>query len=387
MEFLKDGRIKVDPPKKPKKLTATRFATIMGLNAWSTPFSAWCEMTRTYEEPFEDSIYTIAGKVIEPKICEYLRSRYFMDIKSPTDVYGPDYFRKTWGDFFSDVEGLGGMWDFLGDDFVVEVKTTKRVEDWKGPDGKVEPPIYYKLQASLYAYLLGFDDVVMTCSFLQDKDYQDPEAFVPSVDNTVVIEFKLSEAFPNFKEDYVDPALKFWRENVLTGISPQYDEKKDAEILKVLRTKKVDPTATIADISQKKDIEKLIKEAEKLHTYFDRNAEKVAKMKADEKRMKELDGIIKEYLTGQIQEGGKRAEMAGKKFTFLCTQVAGKKSLTEGSYERMKADGVYDTYITEEVVKKADEKAMKDAKVYDTYAERGPSTYSIKVNPIVKEEV
>ena len=90
MEFLKDGRIKVDPPKKPKKLTATRFATIMGLNAWSTPFSAWCEMTRTYEEPFEGSIYTEAGKVIEPKICEYLRSRYFMDIKSPTDVYGPD---------------------------------------------------------------------------------------------------------------------------------------------------------------------------------------------------------------------------------------------------------------------------------------------------------
>ena len=121
MEFLKDGRIKVDPPKKPKKLTATRFATIMGLNAWSTPFSAWCEMTRTYEEPFEDTIYTVAGKTIEPKVCEYLRKVYFMDIKSPEDVYGKDYFKKTWGDFFPDSEGLGGMWDFLGDDFVVEV--------------------------------------------------------------------------------------------------------------------------------------------------------------------------------------------------------------------------------------------------------------------------
>ncbi|MFQ8652524.1 MAG: YqaJ-like viral recombinase, partial [Hominilimicola sp.] len=61
-------------------------------------------------------------------------------------------FRKTWGDFFPDEEALGGMWDFLGDDFVVEVKTTKRVEDWKGVDGEVEPPIYYKLQACLYAY-------------------------------------------------------------------------------------------------------------------------------------------------------------------------------------------------------------------------------------------
>ena len=64
-------------PKKIKKLTATRFATVMGLNAWATPFSAWCEITKTYEDPFEDSIYTVAGKIIEPKIAEYLKNRYF----------------------------------------------------------------------------------------------------------------------------------------------------------------------------------------------------------------------------------------------------------------------------------------------------------------------
>lgn len=222
-------------PKKFKKMTGTRFATVMGLNAWNTPFGAWCEMTKTYEDPFEESIYTKAGKIIEPKICEYLRTRYFMDIKSPEDVYGADYFKKTWGDFYPDVDGLGGSWDFLGDDFVVEVKTTKRVEDWKGVDGEVDPPIYYKLQACLYAYLLGFDNVVMTCSFLTDADYTNPEAFVPCVDNTVIKEFKVSEEFPTFKESYIEPALKFWRENVLTGISPAFDEKKDAEILKVLR--------------------------------------------------------------------------------------------------------------------------------------------------------
>ena len=249
-------------PKKLKKLTATRFATVMGLNAWSSPFSAWCEITKTYEEPFEDTIYTIAGKVIEPKICDYLRSRYFMDIKSPTDVYGPDYFKKTWGDFFPQEDALGGMWDFLGDDFVVEVKTTKRVEDWakkdelgrplKDENGNliIEPPIYYKLQACLYAYLLGFDDVVMTCSFLEDKDYTNPEAFEPNVNNTVVIEFKLSEAFPSFKKDYVDPALAFWNNHVLTGISPDFDEKKDADILKALRKN----TIKLAD----QDINKLM---------------------------------------------------------------------------------------------------------------------------------
>lgn len=307
---FKDRHIELTTvPKKPKKLSATRFATIMNLNAWATPFSAWCEMTRTYEEPFEDTIYTKAGKVIEPKICEYLKSRYFMDIKSPTDVYGPDYFKKTWGDFFPDSEALGGMWDFLGDDFVVEVKTTKRVEDWRGIDGKVEPPIYYKLQASLYAYLLGFDDVVMTCSFLTDADYINPELFVPTVNNTVLVEFKVSEEFPTFKESYIDPALKFWRDHVLTGISPEFDEKKDAEILKVLRKNIVEPGD--------KDIAKLIAEADKLQEAIDKAEDKIADKK---KRLKEIDDTVKKYMSDQFRDGDKKVEIGGKKYTWTLTK-------------------------------------------------------------------
>lgn len=309
MEFLPNGRIKVDPPKKPKKLTATRFATIMGLNSWNTPFSAWCEMTRTYEEPFEENQYTRAGKVIEPKIYDYLKSRYFMDIKSPTDVYGEDYFKKTWGDFFPDVEGLGGMWDFIGDDFVVEVKTTKRVEDWRGADGKVEPPIYYKLQACLYAYLLGFDDVVMTCSFLKDADYINPEAFVPDMNNTVVIEFKVSEEFPTFEESFIAPAMKFWNDNVLTGISPKFDEKKDAEILKVLRK-----NVTEASDSE---IAKLMTEADKLRTSINKAEDKIADKK---KRLKEIEDIVKKSMIGQFRDGDKKVEIAGKKFVWTLSR-------------------------------------------------------------------
>ena len=344
MEFIEGNKVKVDPPKKPKKLTATRFATILGLNAWATPFSAWCEMTRTYEEPFKDSIYTVAGKVIEPKVCEYLRNRYFMEIKSPTDVYGPDYFKKTWGDFFPDQDALGGMWDFLGDDFVVEVKTTKRAEDWRGADGKVEPPIYYKLQAALYAWLLGFDDVVMTCSFLEEKDYpidngdgtfntESTEKFTPNVNNTVVVEFKVSEAFPTFKESYVDPALKFWRDYVMTGISPEFDEKKDAEILKVLRKNTVEPTDD--------EVSKLIAEGDKIQAQIDKAEEKIAEKK---KRLKEIDDAVKKYMTGQFRDGDKKVEIAGSKYTWTLTksernsldQTALKKDLPDvfGKYSK-----------------------------------------------------
>lgn len=304
MEFLTNNRIKVDPPKKPKKLTATRFATVMGLNAWATPFSAWCEITRTYEEPFEDSIYTIAGKVIEPKVINYLNKTMFMDIKSPTDVYGADYFKKTWGDFFPDRKELGGMWDAIGDDFVVEIKTTKRAEDWA-----VDVPIYYKLQACLYAYLLGFDNVIMTASFLEEKDYANPEAFEPSYKNTKIYEFKVSEAFPTFEESYVKPALQFWKDHVETGISPEFDEKKDAEILKVLRKNVVE--ATDADIA------KLMNEADKLQTSIDKAEEKIADKR---KRLKEIDDQVKKYMSGQFRDGDKKVEIATKKYTWTVTK-------------------------------------------------------------------
>ena len=327
MEFITGNRIKVDPPKKPKKLTATRFATILGLNNWSTPFEAWCAITRTYEEPFEDTIYTKAGKIIEPKVIEYLNDVMFMDIKSPTDVYGPDYFKKTWGDFFPDRKELGGMWDAIGDDFVVEIKTTKRAEDWE-----TDVPIYYKLQAALYAYLLGVDNVVVTVSFLGDKDYANPEAFEPSYKNTNIYEFKLSEAFPDFEDRYVKPALAFWKEHVETGISPEFDEKKDADILKVLRKNTIEP--------DDKGIEKLIAEADKIQAQIDK-AE--AKLEDKKSRLKEIDGIVKKYMSGQFRDGDKKVEIPGKKYVWTLTRSV-RKSVDSNA---LKEAGIYEEYLKE----------------------------------------
>lgn len=327
MKFLTDNRIKIDPPKKPKKLTATRFATILGLNNWATPFEAWCAITRTYEEPFVDTIYTKAGKVIEPKVIQYLNDVMFMDIKSPTDVYGPDFFKQTWGDFFPDRKELGGMWDAIGDNFVVEIKTTKRAEDWL-----VDVPIYYKLQAALYAYLLGFDNVVVTVSFLEDKDYANPELFEPSYKNTKIYEFKLSEAFPDFETRYIDPALLWWKKYVLTGYSPSFDEKKDAEILKVLRKNTVEP--------DDKGIEKLIAEADRLQASIDRTEDKLIEKK---KRLKEIDSIVKKYMSGQFRDGDKKVEIAGKRYTWTLTRSV-RRSVDNNA---LKADGIYEDYLKE----------------------------------------
>ena len=91
MKWLDSKQIQITPPKRTKKVTGTRFATILGLNPWSTPFEMWCAITKTYEKPFEDTIYTIAGKTIEPKQAEYMKKSYFMtNIVTPTDIYGED---------------------------------------------------------------------------------------------------------------------------------------------------------------------------------------------------------------------------------------------------------------------------------------------------------
>ena len=324
-----DGHLEVTPPKKPLKITGTRFAAILGYNKWSTPFKCWCEITRTYKEPFVDTIYTAAGKVIEPKQAEYMKRSYGMyNLKTPTDIFGEDYFKKTWGDFFGDVPVFGGMWDYLLYDengkpsAVLEMKTTKRSEDWAE-----DIPEYYALQAALYAYLLGIDDVIMVASFLDTKDYEEPEKFVPSASNTITVEFKVSERYPNFHR-MVTQAHAWWNAHVLTGISPEYDEKKDADFLKALRTNTV---------ASHENIDVLIKEAEGLKTELEAVYASVADK---EKRLKEVTAMIKQYLQDAFRPHDIAVERNGGRYVWSVS----KSESTEIDKAALEADGLLDKY-------------------------------------------
>ena len=327
-----DNHIEVVPPKKCKKITATRFATILGLNPWSTAFEVWCEITKTFVKPFEDTIYTIAGKTIEPKQIEYMRKAYGMyNLRTPTDIYGPDYFKKTWGDFFHDTQVLGGMWDSLLVDengkpeAVLEFKTTKRAEDWAN-----DVPEYYALQAALYAYLLGVDDVIMVASFLDTKDYEDPEKFVPSANNTITVEFKVSERYPDFHR-MVAQAQAWWNLHVVTGISPDYDEKKDADFLKALRTNNVEPDA---------DIDALIAEAESLKAELEAVYASVADK---EKRLKAVTELIKKHLVGAFKPHEIAVEYKGGQYIWSVSKTVS----TELDKAAIQADGLFDKYSRE----------------------------------------
>lgn len=345
MEWLDGNKIQIIPPKRPKKLTGTRFATILGLNPWSTPFEIWCEVTRTYQKPFEDTIYTIAGKTIEPKQAEYMKQTYFMsNLVTPTDIWGKDYFRQTYGDFFRESPVLGGMWDYLlyGKDgkptTVLEMKTSKRVEDWKD-----DIPEYYALQAALYAYLLGVDEVIMVASFLEPKDYDAPEKFVCSGENTITRPFKVSERYPDFEKKYVKPALKWWKDYVESGISPAFDERKDAEILKALRTNNLSPET---------DMAALVKEAEDLKAKLDAHAAEVAE---DEKRYKVLTDMIKKAAIAQFRDGDKKVSIAGSAYNWEVSRT----STTKIDKDAMKTDGILAKYTITEDSYRISPKALK----------------------------
>lgn len=328
MKWLDSSQIQITPPKRTKKVTGTRFATILGLNPWSTPFEMWCAITKTYEKPFEDTIYTAAGKAIEPKQAEYMKKSYGMDLITPTDRYGEDYFNKTRGDFFPENPHFGGMWDYLGVDeegkvdTVLEMKTTKRIEDWQN-----DAPEYYALQAALYAYLLGVDNVIMVASFLEEKDYADPTKYVPNIKNTITVEFKVSERYPDFAR-MVAEVGSWWGEYVAGGISPVYDEKKDAEILAALRTHNLTPDT---------DINALIKEAEGLKAEVDKATSAIADK---EKRLKEVNDIIKEHAMKQFRDGDKKVEIKGSAYTWTVSR----SETTTIDKKALEADGLLEKY-------------------------------------------
>lgn len=328
IQWNTDNTISIKPPKRPKKLTGTRFASVLGLNRWNTPFQMFCEITKVHSMPFEETKYTKAGKAIEPKQIQYMRDAYAMDdLVDPHDEYGPDPLKATYGNFFSHPI-LGGMWDAITRDedgtvtSVLEFKTTKRAEDWED-----DVPEYYALQAAMYAWLLDCDDVIMVVSFLEEKDYEDPDKYVPSAENTAVRDFKVSERYPNFEEDYIEPALDWWAQHIETGDSPAFDEKDDKEYLDALRRDSINPES---------DISALLTELADL-THEVSIVEKQIEKK--QKRIKSIKEQMKKYALENI--GDKPKYIFGSDRVTCTLTKSSSKKIDEAA---LKKDGLFEKY-------------------------------------------
>ena len=320
-----------EKPRRVKKITGTRLAPILGLSPWSTEFEVWCDMMGVYKKPFEETIYTAAGKIIEPKVINYLNRRYaFGKLQTPTQYFGGQP-RYEW-DHFPDEPVFGGMWDARTPTAIWELKTTKRVEDWyKG--GQFSPPEYYKLQGALYAYLSGLDEFRMVLTILTDKDYENPEAFEPNPENTIVKKYSVAAEYPNFAA-HLDRALEWYRKHIDGLTSPPWDEKKDKEIIQSLTTAHVPQPA---DGEEEDIIAELIRRIEPLQARVDAVSEQIAE---DEKTLKQLKDQLKAELEARMSDSDKKIQAAGKLYLFEVVKVAASGIDTD----RLKADGLYDKY-------------------------------------------
>ena len=233
----------VEKPKRFKYLTGTRFASALGLSPYSSPFQIWCECTRLVTPPFEETIYLKAGRTIEPLQREYV-SKKFPNIVGPEEYFGDIFEQVRWNFFKDEDKPFAGCWDAVSTKdnhrdiaMVVEFKTANDPRKW---DKTI--PVYYLLQGGLYAKLLGLDRVLFVASFLDKLDYAHPEQFVPNEDNTIMVVKKLKDILIELDGEYLtiddvlEKAKEFWDRYVVTGISPEFDEKLDKEYLDIIRT-------------------------------------------------------------------------------------------------------------------------------------------------------
>lgn len=316
----------VEKPKRFKYLTGTRFASALGLNPYSSPFQIFCECTRLVTPPFEETIYTKAGKVIEPLQREYV-SKKFPNIVGPEEYFGEIFEQVRWNFFKDEDKPFAGCWDAVSTKdnhrdiaMVVEFKTANDPRKW---DNTI--PIYYLLQGGLYAKLLGLDRVLFVASFLDKLDYAHPEQFVPNEDNTIMVVKKLKDIIIELDGEYLsiddlfEKAKEFWTKYIETGISPEFDETKDKKYLDIIRT-----SQPINDNS----LEDLCDRAKELEDEIE-NLKENSSLNSKEKELKIIEDNIKKVLMDSLENGETKTSCKQYKLSGTTSQKFNEKLFKE----------------------------------------------------------
>lgn len=256
---------------KLKKITGSRLGALMGADSFKTPFQVWCEMTGLYKE-ISDDFMTKAGAYIEDKIFNYVSQQ---KAKEGMKWASFDATERNFDEFDGSVPGFaknevfGGLldgvpqndhtpvleiktcaknkwkWKFdpsLGDGMFVEkdnkgFPVVKIVNGgytkWFNAKNQITPPKTYAFQLGLYCYLTKNDKGMFAVSFLNDKDYVDPQNFVPNKDNTIILEatkFDLKQ----FEEQVIKPLTEWYNDHIKSATSPTMTPKDVAWFSKAI---------------------------------------------------------------------------------------------------------------------------------------------------------
>lgn len=210
---------------KQKKITGTRLATILGLNKFNSPFSAWAEMLGLYKPVIPDK-YLKTGQILEKPIIKEIEDMYDFNIKT---------FDKNEIKFdnFKDNPIFGGMVDGIDEEkkILVEIKTTnvKNKRYWDK-----QTPIEYWYQAQLYCELSNLDNILFGVCYIENQDYENPNN-IPLNERDVIAYF-IKKA--DIKEE-MRRAEEWYQKHILTYKSPKFNpySEKDMKIVKEIEKK------------------------------------------------------------------------------------------------------------------------------------------------------
>lgn len=241
-----------------RKITGSRFASVIGKNKYNTSLKTWCIMVGIYQDDF-DPFFAKIGNIIEPKITQYAREK----LKTDFMVYDP---KKIAWDIFASNKIFGGIpdgepidkdgiFDYKNNP-MLEIKTTGidsfkynkvgnkftlqkdknnlpiikqelgNYQKWFKND-KIIIPDEYIFQLSLYLYLRKVTKGIFFIAFLTMDNYINPSEF--SVDDSR-IEVCEIEIYPKLFECYIKNAAEWYEKHIIPGVSP-FISSKDEEFL------------------------------------------------------------------------------------------------------------------------------------------------------------
>lgn len=218
----------VGTPKGFKKFGGSSIGNIFETDAYKGKFLAFLHMTRLSLPLFQKK-YTAAGEAVEPKIFEEMKkANPALDIQHiEAAKVGYDYFKGV-----HDI--LGGVPDGIipSKKIVLEMKAVqaKKQAIWE-ENNNSGVPLDYRKQAQLYAYLLGYNKYSIVAAFLEEQDYAKPELIDVTQRNIGIYSFSIEKAKV---EDDIKEITDFFTHYSRTGISPQYDARRDYKVIEYL---------------------------------------------------------------------------------------------------------------------------------------------------------
>ena len=233
-----------------KKITGSRFASVLGMNNFSTSVKTWAMMVGIYTEPM-DQMIADAGNVIEPKIKNYVEEttgiKYMQynpmkvgfDIFKENPIFGgiPDgepvdengnVNYATWPMLEIKTSSIDSFLykkqnnlfvlqkDENGEPIIKSVGTKR--QKWFSADNNVIIPDEYKFQLGLYCYLRNITKGLFAVCFLTKDDYVNPYKCDVHDREIQLVEFNVD--LNSFKY-WVDKAEQWYKEYITQGHSPK----------------------------------------------------------------------------------------------------------------------------------------------------------------------